>query len=43
MAMTDGYDGMTAIQIQILRSFAVPHVAAFSFYDLYIEKRIYIK
>ena len=41
--MTDRNDSMTAIQVEVFCTFIIPYMATFSFYDINIEKRIYIE
>ena len=42
MAMTDADNGMTAIKVEIFLTLFVPYLAALSFYNINIEKRIYV-
>ena len=42
MAMTDADNGMTAIEVEIFLPLVVPYLAALSFYNINIEKRIYV-
>ena len=42
MAMTDADNGMTAIKVEIFLPLVVPYLAALSFYNINIEKRIYV-
>ena len=42
MAMTDADNGMTAIKIEVFLTLVVPYLAALSFYNINIEKRIYV-
>ena len=43
MCVTDGDNGMSSIKVKVFLTFVVPYVAAFSFYDVYIEQRIYVE
>ena len=43
MAMANRYDGMTAIEVEILLSLVVVHIASLAMVDSYIKKRIYVK
>ena len=40
MAMTDADNGMPAIEVEIFLTFVVPYLAALSFYNINIEKKI---
>ena len=42
MAMTDADNGMTAIEVEVFLTLVVPYLAALSFYNINIEKRIYV-
>ena len=42
MGMTNGDDGMSAIEVEILVALVVPHLAALALDDIHIEERIYI-
>jgi hypothetical protein len=37
MSVTDGYHGMTAVEVEVLCSLLVPHVASLSLYYIYVE------
>jgi hypothetical protein len=43
MGVTDGDDGMTAVQVEVLLAFVVPYVTALALHDVHVEERIYIK
>jgi hypothetical protein len=43
MGMANGDDGVSAIKVEILLAFIVPHVAALALHDVHIEERIYIE
>ena len=43
MAVTDTDYGMAAVQVKILLPLVVPDMASFPFYDVHIEKRIYVE
>jgi hypothetical protein len=43
MAMTDGYNGMTSVKVEIFGSLVVPHIATFAFYNVEGEEGIYVK
>ena len=43
MGVADGDDGMAAVEVEVLRTVLVPHVAAFPFDDVDVEQRIYIE
>jgi hypothetical protein len=43
MGMADGDDGVSAIKVEILLAFIVPHVAALALDDVHVEERIYIE
>ena len=43
MAVTDADDCMTAIEVKILLTVLVPHVATFAALDGDVKKRIYVK
>ena len=40
--MTDADNGMTTIEVEIFLPLIVPYLAALSFYNINIEKRIYV-
>ena len=40
MAMTDADNGMTAIEVEVFLTLVVPYLAALTFYNINIEKRI---
>ena len=42
MAMTDADNGMTAIEVEVFLTLVVPYLAALTFYNINIEKRIYV-
>jgi hypothetical protein len=42
MGMTNGDNGMSAIEVEILVALVVPHLAALALDDIDIEERIYI-
>ena len=42
MAMADADNGMTAIKVEIFLTLVVPYLAALTFYNINIEKRIYV-
>jgi hypothetical protein len=43
MGVTNGDDGMTAVQVEVLLAFLVPHMATLALDDVYVEERIYIE
>ena len=43
MTVADTNYGMAAVQVQILLPLVVPNMASFPFYDVHIEKRIYVE
>ena len=42
VAMTDADNGKTAIKVEVFLTLVVPYLAALSFYNINIEKRIYV-
>ena len=40
--MADRDYRVTAVEVEILGAFVVPHFATFAFNDVYVEKRIYV-
>jgi hypothetical protein len=43
MAVSDADDSVTSIEIQILLSLVIPHMASLAVVDGYVEKWIYVK
>jgi hypothetical protein len=43
MGVTDGYHGMTAIEVQVLLTFVVPYLTAFALHDIYVEEWVYVE
>ena len=43
MRMSDGDDGMTAVEVQIFLPLVVPYVATLSFHNVYVEQGINIE
>ena len=43
MGVADGDDGMAAVEVEVLRTVLVPHVAAFPFDDVDVEEGIYVE
>ena len=41
VCMSDGYDGMSSVEVEVFLSFVVPYVASFAADDVHVEKRIY--
>jgi len=37
VAVTDGDNGMATVQVEVFCAFAVPYMASFAFYNLYIK------
>jgi hypothetical protein len=43
VGVTDGDDGMSAIQVQILLTLVIPNLTSLSFYDVHIEQGIHVE
>jgi hypothetical protein len=43
VGVSDGDDGMTAIQVQVLLSLVIPYLTSLSFYDVNVEKGIHVE
>ena len=41
--MSDGDYGMSAVEVEVFRTFIVPYVAAFSFDDVNVKKGVYVE
>ena len=37
VAVTDGDNGMSAVQVEVFSTFRIPYMASFAFYNLYIK------